>query len=399
MKILDVAPWGIYPPKYGGPNRINNINLELAKLGHEILLFSQGLGNNEKNIKNFRSWTTKIDKNYSEFRYVNLLELGVRALMHYPLKTPPIFSGSFLKIFSPKILSKSIDNSDLIIVEKPWQFEHVFKKNNQDKPIIIDTIDVEYFRVQSILKNKPFSKNILDIVKDKEQFAVENSDAVLAVSEEDVKKFSEYYGISKSKLHVAPNGVNTKKIKPTDYDEKENLKSKYGFKNKTIVLFTGSEYYPNIEAVSHIINFSKSLKNENILILIVGSCGNQFSHKKYNNIIFTGIVDKIEDYLKIADIALNPILSGGGSNIKLFEYMAAGLPIVTTYFGARGSNLKNNVDAIISDIADFSKNIELIADNEDFALNIGKNARNLAVEKYSWDSVAKKIDNVINKLC
>jgi len=79
--------------------------------------------------------------------------------------------------------------------------------------------------------------------------------------------------------------------------------------------------------------------------------------------------------------------------------MAAGLPIVTTYFGARGSNLKNNVDAIISDIADFSKNIELIADNEDFALNIGKNARNLAVEKYSWDSVAKKIDNVINKLC
>ena len=33
---------------------------------------------------------------------------------------------------------------------------------------------------------------------------------------------------------------------------------------------------------------------------------------------------------------INPMISGSGTNIKMFDFMAAGLPIITTDIGARG---------------------------------------------------------------
>ncbi|MDB5066600.1 MAG: putative glycosyltransferase, partial [Chloroflexi bacterium] len=37
-----------------------------------------------------------------------------------------------------------------------------------------------------------------------------------------------------------------------------------------------------------------------------------------------------------ADLGLNPMLSGSGTNLKLVEYFAAGLPAVSTPLGTRG---------------------------------------------------------------
>jgi hypothetical protein len=36
------------------------------------------------------------------------------------------------------------------------------------------------------------------------------------------------------------------------------------------------------------------------------------------------------------DVGLNPVTTGAGSNVKLPTYLAAGLDVVTTPFGARG---------------------------------------------------------------
>jgi len=40
--------------------------------------------------------------------------------------------------------------------------------------------------------------------------------------------------------------------------------------------------------------------------------------------------------LAAADAGLNPVLSGGGSNVKLPTYLAAGLAVLSTPFGLRG---------------------------------------------------------------
>ena len=54
--------------------------------------------------------------------------------------------------------------------------------------------------------------------------------------------------------------------------------------------------------------------------------------------IFHGVLSENE-LLEIASkcsFAVNPVFSGGGSNVKNADYLALGLPILTTNFGIRG---------------------------------------------------------------
>jgi hypothetical protein len=50
----------------------------------------------------------------------------------------------------------------------------------------------------------------------------------------------------------------------------------------------------------------------------------------------SGKVDAVEPYFAAADAAINPMQSGAGTNVKMGEFMALRLPILSTPFGARG---------------------------------------------------------------
>ena len=52
--------------------------------------------------------------------------------------------------------------------------------------------------------------------------------------------------------------------------------------------------------------------------------------------IARGETADLSGLLAAADVGLNPVLAGGGSNIKLPTYLAAGLAVVTTPHGLRG---------------------------------------------------------------
>jgi len=47
-------------------------------------------------------------------------------------------------------------------------------------------------------------------------------------------------------------------------------------------------------------------------------------------------IENIEQYYKISKIALNPVFSGSGTNIKILDYLNHDLPVISTDFGMRG---------------------------------------------------------------
>jgi glycosyltransferase involved in cell wall biosynthesis len=300
-------------------------------------------------------------------------------------------------IYNPKILKSKIRDCDIIQIEHPWQFKYAYNIKPEETPIILNGQNVEYDLIKQIAKGVLRDKIIKTVWK-KEKFAVENADVVFMVSEEDKDRTHELYNISKSKIHVVPNGTNIPK-NILNYKDKEKIKEKYGFKNKKLILFVGSAYLPNIEAVNKIIEISNSLKHlNNVLFLVVGRVGELFSHKKYNTIVFTGLVEDVTDYFKMADIAINPMLSGSGTNIKMLEYMAYGLPIITTEIGARGLDIENKKHAVICGIDEFPYWIEELSNNEDLRTKLGTSARKLTEEKYDWKNIAKKVDSIYKKL-
>jgi glycosyltransferase involved in cell wall biosynthesis len=398
LNILNIVPWGVYPPKTGGQIRTHCINLELSKIGYNICMFSQGLKEYEFKISKLHSWKTNINENYIEYRYVNLPELSIRALLNYLMSSPPIFTGTFLKLFNEKkILSKMIKNTNIIKIDTPWQFKYLYELNKEyGLPIVLDEHNVEYIRISQSIKNK----YIQNTVWKKENFAIEHTDIVFAVSNEEKQMFNELYNVDKKKIWVIPSGVDISKYKFVNEVEKNKLKEKCGFKNKKIILFVGASYYPNIESVEFILKIVKEIEkiNKNVLFIICGSVNKHFKNFKRNNVIFTGFVPDLSQYCAISDIAINPVIFGAGTNIKMFEYLASGLPVITTHFGARGIELENYKNAIIVNREEFIPAIVNLLNDDDLRTKLGINARKLAEEKYDWKTIAKKVDSICKKL-
>jgi glycosyltransferase involved in cell wall biosynthesis len=154
-----------------------------------------------------------------------------------------------------------------------------------------------------------------------------------------------------------------------------------------IALFIGSWHQPNIEAVEKI--FEMAVKLPQVNFLIMGSVGLYFKDQATpKNVGFLGVVDNEEKdlILGIVDVALNPMLSGSGINLKLLDYLAAGIPVITTQFGIRGLNIPDGL-ADVCDLNEFPNRIYQNIDENKIRM-----ARKFVEEKFSWKEVCKKLE-------
>jgi glycosyltransferase involved in cell wall biosynthesis len=122
-------------------------------------------------------------------------------------------------------------------------------------------------------------------------------------------------------------------------------------------------------------------------------------------IIFTGLMkhDQIPHILSIADIAVSPSPSlpassgGTGTPLKLFEYMAAGKPIVATTSTQSLSVIKNGYNGYLvqqNDPNEFASVIVSLLKDKSEQLRLGKNSRQDAEKYYSWASYTEKLETI-----
>ena len=67
---------------------------------------------------------------------------------------------------------------------------------------------------------------------------------------------------------------------------------------------------------------------------------------------FTGTVDDVRPHVAKCRVMIVPLLSGGGTRIKLLEIMAAGRAVVSTTVGAEGLGLRNEQHLLLADTPD-----------------------------------------------
>jgi glycosyltransferase involved in cell wall biosynthesis len=115
---------------------------------------------------------------------------------------------------------------------------------------------------------------------------------------------------------------------------------------------------------------------------------------------FAGYVPNLVKYLNAGDVAIAPILSGGGTKLKIFQYLAAGTPLVATKKAVEGiQGLKNGESALLSEEVDqrFIDNILRVHDDSRLRRKLSDNARKLA-ERYDWKTIASKLYDVYEDL-
>ena len=140
-------------------------------------------------------------------------------------------------------------------------------------------------------------------------------------------------------IQTLPNGFHKNSSENGGYREsKADFKKNWGItETHRIALYLASESSHNqrgLEALSHL--FSDPEIKSRWSLLVVGNI--KLSGHLPKSIIPCGIQNQLFSFFKGSDIALNPVISGSGSNVKLIECLGNGLAVLTTPFGARGFN-------------------------------------------------------------
>jgi len=132
-----------------------------------------------------------------------------------------------------------------------------------------------------------------------------------------------------------------------------------GFKRGNVILFIGTlSYRPNSEGLTWFINniFPHfKIEYPDGKLIVVGRTPATPLRKMCEDTIGVDIytdVPDVKEYYKQCRAAVIPLLSGGGTRIKILETIRANRPVMSTSKGAEGLGLKNSREILIFETAD-----------------------------------------------
>ena len=297
-------------------------------------------------------------------------------------------------------VQKELPNADIVFFSHPWIYP-IAKDflRPHDQLILYDAHNVEGFLRVMLLDDGNYGTQIARDVIRIEHELCHYSDLVLTCSHDDRELFHSMYGVPYKKMRVVPNGVFARKILPPKNRERRDAKSKIGLPNKKLAIFMGSLYDPNLDAARFICCELAPKMPELMFAICGGVCDGLYGASQITenkNVHLAGYLTDEQKilYLMASDIALNPMTSGSGTNIKMFDYFAAGLPTVSTSTGARGIEQNSTQSFIIASPEQFREVIRSIIGDALFRQELSQNCRKLVEEKYAWERISPRLGDL-----
>jgi sugar transferase (PEP-CTERM/EpsH1 system associated) len=215
------------------------------------------------------------------------------------------------------------------------------------------------------------------------------ADCVLAVSEEDRRQFSSVLPLER--IHVIPTGVDTEYFQPAP-----------GAEQPDTMVFTGAmDWSPNEDAMLH---FTREVlphiraEVPGASLCIVGRNPPRSVQElgQIPGVQVTGTVPDIRPFLHRGAVYVVPIRSGSGTRLKIFEAMATGKAIVSTRVGAEGLPVTSDENIILADEPrEFARQVAALLRNTGDRARLGRAARQLVEQHYSWGAAAAHFDRVL----
>jgi glycosyltransferase involved in cell wall biosynthesis len=389
--ILVLNDFPICPVNHGGKVRIYNVYKNIAQIYRvKYLCFGNSTSIEETQISE-KFYEIRIPK---QRMHRKLIKLAYMVFGCSADDLVALFIARYNGTLN-EIIKQYITDSSVVILSHPYMYPAVkpFLKNQF---VIYEAHNVEYLLKNSSLNRNLLSKAVLKQLWSVEKALVHRCDLCFTTSDLDKKTFCNLYDIKPSKIIVAPNGVNPEiylpKLGASPYREEKII-------SPPLVVFLGSGHYPNVEATRLIIQ-EIAPKMPDVYFLICGSvCWSVQNELHSDNIGLAYMIDEDEkiELFRVADIAINPMKSGSGTNVKMLDFMAAGLPVVTTPTGARGLNIKNGIHGIICSIEEFPGQIRRLLNDIELYRNISENERKIVEESYDWKKISTLMINAIPK--
>jgi glycosyltransferase involved in cell wall biosynthesis len=216
-------------------------------------------------------------------------------------------------------------------------------------------------------------------------------DVAICVCDEMGRYARDELGIEK--IFVIPNGSDPELFTPEKKDENIYDKTKYK------ILWAGSPKY-SWQGMNIIQKLAKTLKEKNIddVLIIVTAEG-----KSSENLLYLGHIpySEMPRYMASADagilLRVFDFYRFYGSPLKLYDYMASGLPVIGTNGGQIELVLEENQNGLLTDnsIEDLIEKILFLKNNPDIASEMGLRGRKAVSDKYNWENVVLQTESIL----
>ena len=284
------------------------------------------------------------------------------------------------------------DRADVVVACHPYAYPAI--RAVWPGPIVYESLNVEADLKAAIFGH---DKTTLAAVTQVEGECARQAPVVLCCSAEDAERMEAVHGLATRPV-VVPNGVDAASYPSLAVSDRQALRTRLGLDkagvSRALALFVASWHGPNIDALRSLMACAAECPE--VLFGVVGSvCEAPGLPTTPANMVLAGRVSDAElrVWLAAADVGLNPMVSGSGTNLKMLEYAAAGLPILSTPFGGRGGILAPTQHYQAAEIEDFPEALMalLAPDRQATREQMRDNARQQAARAGDWQAIAERM--------
>lgn len=214
---------------------------------------------------------------------------------------------------------------------------------------------------------------------------------IVAVSATDAEAMRRLFGVTR--VSEIPTGVNIDYFQPPEAPPAEGAD----------LVFVGSmDWLPNVDGVLYFAREILPLIRRRRPACSVAIVGRTPPPKvaelaqRDPKIRVTGTVPDIRSYLWGSAVSVVPLRIGGGTRLKIYEAMAARIPVVSTTIGAEGLTIHPPDDIRIADTAqDFADRCLELLDNAAERRRVASAAWEMVNANFSWEHVARCFEKIL----
>jgi len=315
--VVIITRADLYPTDHGGAVKIVETAKALSKSGRDVAIVTS-----ERN----RYWLYRNGVRHERKLplWLKLCSLPQRfsSLLHLSYDVPKSNQFLYLALSDNSFLWRAVHvarriNANVYQAEFPAYARAAFfvRRVRGGKAVIVEH-NVEYQRL--LAQEKKLTEEQYHRLKAMEIDFCNLSDAVICVSQNDRQQLRND-GVDEHLLHIIPHGVD---LASFDAEQAIDVRQQCGWEaDRKVLVYHGTyQYPPNLTAMK--VMASEVLprlhaRGMHPAVLAVGKMPPKQS--LHEDMVFTGSVEKVAGWLRGADLAVVPLLDGGGTRMKIID--------------------------------------------------------------------------------
>lgn len=387
-------------PKDSGGTRSYEMAKRFVKAGHRVIMITSDT-EVRKNGDWYRSSIEGIEVYWLPVPYNNKMSYSERII-------------AFFKFALKAGIKATSFNADVIFATSTpltITIPAIFAKKKLKIPMVFEVRDLwpELPIAMGAIKN-PILKFM---AKKLERYAYKHSKHVVALSP-GMKEGVVKTGYSEERVTTIPNSCDIGLFMVND-EVGESFRNKYEWlQYRPLVVYTGT--LGHINGVGYLAKVAKEMKSINPEVRFV-VVGDGVEHQKIKELaievgvyrqsfFMLGKIPKLEipSVLNAADLAtslfidLKPMWANSAN--KFFDALASGTPVAINYGGWQKEELNQSGAGIVlspNDYKNAAENLHELLSDKNRLNEMGKNAKQLAMDKFDRDKLAQELLGVLNE--